>query len=116
APPAAVEAEEQEDRELDRDDEDDRAPEQRVVVDGEPLVEAELEGEHPRDRDDPGVRDELEEPVAADPAHRRADESATAERTVSTTRSCASAGMPGQSGNAMLSAAARSVSGSAPGA
>ena len=39
----------------------------------------------------------------------------TAERTTSTTRSCASAGIAGQSGTEKFSVAARSVSGSEPG-
>ena len=68
-PPAAMEAEHEEDRELDRDDEQDRAAKQRVVVDRQALVEPELEREHPGDGDDRRVRQQLQQPVAADSGH-----------------------------------------------
>ena len=109
-----MEAEQEEDRELDRDDEQDRAPQQRVVVDRQALVEPKLEGEHPGDGDDRRVRQQLQQPVAADPAHAAGAPTPTAERTTSTTRSCASTGMPGQSGTEKFTSATRSVSGSEP--
>ncbi len=73
APPAAVEAEHDEDRELDRDDDEDRPPQQRVVVDRQSLVEAELEREHPRHGDDRRVRQQLQQAVATDSAHAACD-------------------------------------------
>jgi hypothetical protein len=109
-----VEAEDKEDRELDDDDEQERASQQRVVVDREPLVEPELEREHPRDRDDDRVRQQLQQPVAADSGHAARTPTPTAERTTSTTRSCASAGMPGQSGTEKFTSATCSVTGSEP--
>ena len=113
-PPAAMEAEHEEDRELDRDDEQDRAAKQCVVVDRQALVEPELEREHPGDGDDRRVRQQLQQPVAADSGHAAAAPARTTERTTSTTRSCASAGMPGQSGTEKFTFATASVSGSEP--
>ena len=114
APPAAVEAGEYEDDERDRDDDEDRAVEEPVVGRRGAVVPAELEGEPPRDRDQHRVGRELPQPVAGDRDH-EATRSRTAERTTSTTRSCAAGSIPGQSGSARFSRAARSVSGSEPG-
>jgi len=111
APPAVVEAAQHEDDELDRDDDQDRAPEERVVVRRHAAVEAELEGEVPRERDQARVGDQLPDPVAVDADHAR---TAAASRIVATTRSCVSAGMPAHIGRARFSRAARSVSGSEP--
>src|SRR5205085_7852610 len=93
----AMETEEQEHDHLDRDGDEDRPSQQRVVVDGQPSVEAQLEREKPRERDDRRVGHHLQKPVATEADHARAP-TPTAERTTSTTRSCASAGMPGQRG------------------
>ena len=109
-----MEAEHEEDRELDHDDEHDRAAQQRVVVDRQAVVEAQLEREHPGDGDDRRVRDQLQQPVPPDAAHAPAP-TPTAARTTSTTRSCASTGIPGQSGTEKLTSATASVSGSEPG-
>jgi hypothetical protein len=64
-----VEAEEQEDGDLDRDDEQDRPAKKRVVVHRQALVEAELEREDPRERDDSRVDRELQQAVAPEAAH-----------------------------------------------
>ena len=113
-PPAAVEAEEQEHRHLDDDDEQDRPPQQRVVVDRQPVVEAQLEREEPRDGDDRRIGQDLQEAGSTEAGHARAP-TPTAERTTSTTRSCASTGMPGHSGTEKFSSATCSVFGSEPG-
>ncbi len=112
APPAVVEAEEDEDAELDDDHDRQRAPQERLVV-GRDLrrVEAQAEREVPRHGDEDCVGGELPQAVAVD---HRAAPTCTAARTVSTTRVCVSASIPAQSGNARFSRAARSVSGSDP--
>ena len=115
APPAVVEAEGDEDEELDREDEQDRPVEKVLIarVMRQPVVEAELEGQPPRGGDDHRIDEELPDPVRRDQvAHQT--RLGTAERTAATTRSCASAGMPGQSGREKFSAAACSVAGSEP--
>ena len=71
APPAVVEAEGEEDDEVDHDDRDDRALEQRPVVDRDAVVEAELEGEVPRGGDEQPVGGELPDAVAVDRDHAR---------------------------------------------
>ena len=109
-----MEAEQQEHGDLDRDDEQDRPPQQRVVVDRQALVEAELEREEPGEGDDPCVDQQLDQAVSPEAGHARV-RLPTAERTTSTTRSCASTGIPGQSGTEKFSAATRSLSGNEPG-
>jgi hypothetical protein len=111
APPALVEAERDEDGELDRDDEDDRLAQHRLVEDRHLEVEAQLEREVPRGSDQHRVDCGLPEPMARDRHYTRTP---TAERTTSTTRSWIAGAMPGQSGTEKFSAAARSVSGSEP--
>ena len=110
-PPAVVEAEEHEHDELDRHDDEDRAAEERVVVARHALVEAQLEGEVPRECDQAPVGDELPDPVSIYWDQAR---TAAASRMTATTRSCVSAGMPAHIGRARFSAAAFSVSGSEP--
>src|SRR5262249_10292241 len=112
APPVVVEAEEDEDDELDRDDDQDRPLEQRLVEDWDAAVEAELEGEVPGCCDERRVGAEL--PDAGSGRNHEVIFALAAVFTASTTRSCTSAGMPGQSGTAKFSAEARSVSGSDP--
>ncbi len=120
APPAVVEAEGDEDRNLDREDESDHIPlEVAVVVDRPPRpLEAQVPREHPGRDDQPGVHADLPEPVPVDRgAHRyRMTYAGTpsAARTVSTTRSCCSAVIPAHSGTEKFSLAARSVSGRSP--
>jgi hypothetical protein len=63
APPAVVEAERDEDDELDRDDDQDRPAEERDVEDRPLVVEAQREREPPRERDDRRVDEHLPEPV-----------------------------------------------------
>ena len=112
APPAVVEAEEDEDRELHDDDDRERAPEQRLVVRRDPRrVEAQAEGEVPRGDDQAGVGGKLPEAV---PVDHEATPTVTAPRTVATTRSCVSRSIPTHMGSARFSRAARSVSGSEP--
>src|SRR5713226_841618 len=109
-----MEAEEEEDGDLDRDDDQDRAAQERVVVDRQALVEPQLEGEEPGERDDPRVDQQLQQAMSPEPAHALAA-TPTAERTTSTTSSCCSTEIVGQSGTEKFSRAARSVSGSEPG-
>ena len=74
-PPAVVEAEEHERRQLDRDDERDDVPVEQVPVeDRRRLVETEEERQTPRGDDQRRVEDELPDPVPVDrePAHQRA--------------------------------------------
>ena len=119
APPAVVEAERREDHELDRDHEQHRPPVDELLVEGrDPLerVEAQLEGEQPRDGDQDAVGGDLPDPV---PVHRRSHRTAsrdTASLTAETTRSCTSAPIPAHIGSARFSRAARSVSGKSPSA
>ena len=107
APPAVVEAEGDEDDELDPDDEQDRPVEQRAS-----------RSAAGRGRSGAGTRatrttatiaastSELPEPVRREElAHQTPSATPTAERTTSTTRSCASAGIPGQSGSEKFSVA-----------
>ena len=114
APPAVVEAERDEDGELDGDDDRDRRPEAVSEVRRDVEVEPQLEREPPGERDQPCVGRDLPQPVPVDRKHYETG-APTAERTVSTTRSWSSAAMPGHSGTEKFSAAARSVSGSDPG-
>ena len=74
APPAVVEAGEDEYGQLEPDDEqDDRPVEVAVVVDRACLVEAQVPGEPPRGRDEGGVDRDLPDRVAVDrAAHDRA--------------------------------------------
>src|ERR671924_2206779 len=69
APPAVVEAEQDEDDELDRDDYEDRVDHQAVVRGGHALVEAEPEREPPRERDQDAVGEQLPDAVAVDRGH-----------------------------------------------
>ena len=83
------------DRKLDRDDDEDRVDHQAVVRTGHALVEAQPEREPPRNRDQHGVGEQLPEAVPVDRHH---DATGAAACTTETTRSCASASMPAQSG------------------
>ncbi len=69
AAPAVVEAECDEDRELDRDDDEDGVDHQAVVGAGHALVEAQPEREPPGDRDQRAVREQLPEPMSVDRNH-----------------------------------------------
>ena len=69
APPPVIEAECDEDRELDRDDDEDRVDHQAVVGAGHALVEAQPERKPPGNRDQRGVREQLPEPVSVDGNH-----------------------------------------------
>src|SRR5439155_24459685 len=94
-PPAAVvEAGEDEDAHLHRDDDQDRPVEDPLVRLRGPVVEAELEGEEPGERDEAGIGGELPEPVAVE-RHARATRAASASRTTATTRSCCSGAIDG---------------------
>ena len=69
APPPVVEAERDEDCELDRDDDEDRVDHQSVVRAGHALVEAKPEREPPGDRDQHGIREQLPETMSVDGDH-----------------------------------------------
>src|SRR5262249_22880559 len=111
APPAVVEAERDEDGELDPDDDEDRPLQQCLVVDRRRGVEAERERQPPRERDENAVGGELPDAMSRDQVQAR---TAAASRMTLTTRSCVSAGIPAHIGSARFSAAAFSVSGSEP--
>ena len=94
APPAVVEAEEDEDGELDPDDDRERLPREQVLVERRnALVEADPERQPPRGRDQDRVGEEIEDAVSRD--RQRHAATPTALRTTSTTRSCCSDVMPG---------------------
>ena len=109
APPAVVEAEREEHRQLDRENESEDVPvEVAVVVDGARVaVEADVPGERPGRDDQQGVDADLPEPVPVDGGtHRyRMTYAGTpsAARTVSTTRSCCSAAIPAHNGTEKFS-------------
>src|SRR5438270_5119785 len=111
APPAVVEAEDDEDRQLDRDGDGDRVDEQPVVRTRDAVVEAQPEREPPGEPDQRRVGDELPDPVAVDRHH---DATGAAACTVDTTCSCVSASMPAHNGTEKFSRASCSVTGSAP--
>jgi hypothetical protein len=112
-PPVVVEAGEDEDSRLQGDDEQDRLREQGLVAVRDLEVEADGEGEVPRRRDEADVHEQVEDAVAIEEPHDAAL-TASAERTPSTTCSCCSEEIPGQSGSASVSRAAFSVSGRLP--
>ena len=115
APPAVVEPRRHEHGELHRDDQQHHAPLQvPVVVDGSPLVEAQLPGEVPRGGNEERVDRDLAEAVAEEGSDHALVATPAAASTDSTTRSWTSAPMPAHIGSARFSAAARSVSGSDP--
>ena len=62
-PPTVREAEQHEDDDLDRDNDPDRTIEERLVEDRQPVVEAELEGEHPGGGDQPRIDAQLPDAV-----------------------------------------------------
>jgi hypothetical protein len=68
-PPAVVEAECDEDRELDRDDDEDRVDHQAVVRARHALVEAQPERKPPGNRDQRGIREQLPESMSVDRYH-----------------------------------------------
>ena len=68
-PPTVVEAERDEDRELDRDDDEDRVDHQPVVRARYALVEPQPERKPPGNRDQRGVREQLPEPMPVDGNH-----------------------------------------------
>src|SRR5205085_11993877 len=111
APPAVVEAEEDEDHELGPEDDQDRALEERGVERWHAVVEAELEGEPPRGGHQACIRGQLPDPVPVDGDHYAAF-TAAASRSTETTSCWISGLIPTQSGRARFSRAARSVSGS----
>ena len=115
APPAVVEAEEDEDCELDQQNDPDRPREHRVVVGRDPRVEAEAEGQVPRRGDEKAVDDELPEAVPRDRQRDHAALLASARRMTDAIRSCVLSSSPAHIGIARFSLAARSVSGSEPG-
>ncbi len=80
APPAVVEAEEHERREVDRDDERDHLPVEQVPVeDRRRLVEAQEERQLPRGDDQDRIERKLPDPVSIDrEAHQDADEAGSA--------------------------------------
>ena len=63
APPAVREAEQHEHRHLDRHDDPDRPVEEGLVEDRQAVVEAQLEGQRPRDRDETRIDPELPDAV-----------------------------------------------------
>ena len=89
--------------------------EERLVARRDAVVEADVEREHPGQRDEAGVDDRLPQPVPVERAHQAAF-SVEAARRHSTTRSCCSREIAGQIGSARVSRAARSVSGRLPAA
>ncbi len=114
APPVVVQAEDDEGEDLHADhDEHDVQAEERLVAGRHPVVEADVEREDPRQRDETGVDDGLPEAMPVERAHQAAF-SAEAARRHSTTCSCSSREMAGQSGSASVSREARSVAGRLP--
>ena len=96
------------------DGDEDVEPEELVVAGRDALVEAHLEGEVPGERDEPRVDGDAPEAVTAHEPHAFAP-TPTAERIVATTCSCWASEIPAQSGRAIVSREARSVSGRLPG-
>ena len=115
APPVAVEAEEDEDAELDGDDEIDRLLEEPLVPHGDAGIEAQPEGEVPGDSDQACVDRELPQLAPRRKPHAAAFPW-TACSTHSTTVFCVPGPIPAHIGKARFSAAACSVTGSEPGA
>ncbi len=115
APPAVVEAEDDERRELDRDDERDDLPVEQVPVeDGRRLVEAEEEREPPGDDDQDRIERKLPDPVSIDrEAHQDRTRPEARFRT-ETTSACCSSVIPAHSGRQRFSRDACSVSGKSP--
>ena len=114
APPVVVQAEDDEGEDLHADDDEDHVEvEERLVARRNAVVEADVEGEDPRQGDEPRVHDRLPEPVPVERSHQAAF-TVEAARRHSTTRSCCSREMAGQIGSARVSRAARSVSGRLP--
>src|SRR5262249_12874223 len=112
APPAVVEAEQDEDRKLDHDDHGDHLPRQQVaVVDRRLLVERQEEGEAPGGDDQQRVEQELPEAAPADPERSHTRTSEAALWTTATTSACCSSVIPAHSGRQRFSREARSVSG-----
>ena len=68
-PPVVVEAERHERRDLDAEHEQDRPLEEAVVDEGHTGVEAEVEGEIPRQSDEARVDNDLPDPVPVDESH-----------------------------------------------
>ena len=68
-PPTIVEAERDEDRELDRDDDEDRVDHQAVIRARDALVEPQPERKPPGKRNERGVREQLPEPMPVDGNH-----------------------------------------------
>jgi len=87
APPAVVEAEEDEDQQLDPHDDQQRPLEEGVVIRRHAVVEAQLERQPPRGRNQQTIRNELPDPVAVDRDHEAAAPTVEASRTTLTTRS-----------------------------
>ncbi len=115
APPAVVEAEDHERREVDHDDERDHpGVEQVPVVDRGRLVEAQEERQAPRRRDQDRVEDELPDPVPVDRERLHEATGSSARSRTDTTRCCCSGAIPAQSGRQRFSRAAFSASGKSP--
>ena len=106
-----VEAEEDEDDELDPDDDQDRPLEQRLVEDRDASVEAQLEREVPGGGDERRVGKELPDAM---PDGSRRDFRRSRRLYCLDHELLVSGGMPGQRGIEKFSRAARSVSGSDP--
>ena len=112
APPAVIETEHDEHRQLHDDDDRDRVDHQPVVRSRNAVVEAQPEGEPPGECDQRRIGEDVPDPVSVDRNHRAA--TAEAERTTSTTRSCVAASIPAQSGTEKFSRASCSVTGRSP--
>jgi hypothetical protein len=110
-PPPVVEAEDDEDGELDRDDDGERVDEEPVVRARHTVVEAEPEREPPRECDQRRVGEQLPEAV---PVDRHQDATGAAACTTETTRSCVPASIPAQSGTEKFSRPSCSVTGNEP--
>ena len=115
APPAVVEARDDERRELQRDhDRDDLPVEEVPVEDRRRLVEAEEERQPPRRDDQDRIEEHLPRPVTV---HRNVHQEATssdARRSTETTSACCSSVIPAHSGRHRFSRDAFSVSGRSP--
>ena len=116
-PPAVVEAEDNEHRELDGDDDRKHLPREQVpVVDRGCFVETKKVGETPRCGDQRGVEEQLPDAPPVDRQNPHAWTSDDARRRTPTTSACCSSVMPAQSGRQRFSRDAFSVSGNSPAA
>ena len=117
APPAVVEAEQDEGAELERDDERDDVPVEQVPVeDRRRLVEAEEERQPPGGDDQRRIEDDLPDPVPVDREAHAVHRATSSEALFSTetTSACCSSVIPAHSGRQRFSRDAFSVSGKSP--